>query len=271
VQVDDLPRIDPSVAHAARVYDYLLGGATNFAADREAAERQAAAFGGLEHARKAVQGNRFFLGQAVRYLAAEAGIRQFLDLGTGLPNEGNVHVVAQQAAPDSRVVYVDHDPVVLAHAHELLRSTPDGATAFILGDVADLDDIIKQAAETLDLSQPIAVMLVALLHLVPDEVDPHGIVSGLLAAVTSGSYLVVSHMASDIEPDRMAALARAVPPSAGYRLVMRSQIEVTRFFDGLELVEPGVVPIDRWRPEAWPTSDLGSAPAHHYGGIARKP
>jgi hypothetical protein len=265
------PEIDTSVPHAARVYDYLLGGMTNFTADREAAEKQAAAFGGLDKARASVRGNRVFLGQVVRYLAGEAGVTQFLDVGTGIPTEPNVHQVAQQVAAKSRVVYVDYDPIVLAHAHQLLNGTEEGATAFVLRDLHDPAGILAQAGGTLDLSSPVAVLLIALLHHVPDEDDPHGIVAELMGMVPPGSYLAISHMANDIEADQMAALARSVPVDATYRFAMRTQTEVTRFFNGLELVDPGVVPIDQWRPNDWPTPPEDRMPAHHWGGVARKP
>ncbi len=267
----ELPEIDSSVPHAARVYDYLLGGSTNFAADREAAEKQAAAFGGLGKARASVHGNRVFLGQVVRYLAREAGIRQFLDIGTGIPTERNVHEVAQEVAPESRVVYVDCDPIVLAHAHMLLNSTHEGTTAFVLGDLHDPEDLIHQAANTLDFSQPIAVLLIALLHLVADDEEPDALVNLLMETVLPGSYLALSHMASDIGVEEMAALARSVPAEATYRFAMRSHAEVSRFFDGLELVEPGVVPIDQWRPDGWPIPPEERIPAHHWGGVGRKP
>lgn len=265
------PEIDPSVPHSARVYDYLLGGVTNFTADREAAEQQAAAFGGLDKARASVRGNRVFLGQVVRYLAGEAGVRQFLDIGTGIPTEPNVHQVAQQVAAESRVVYVDYDPIVLAHAHELLDGTEEGATVFVRRDLHEPAGILEEAGGTLDFGSPVAVLLIALLHHVPDDDDPHGIVGEFMRMVPSGSYLAISHMASDIAADEMAALARSVPADATYRFAMRSKTEVTRFFDGLELVDPGVVPIDQWRPEDWPTPSEDRVPAHHWGGVARKP
>jgi hypothetical protein len=268
--------IDISVAHYARVYDYLLGGSDNFAVDREAAERQADAVGGLDAGRLAVRAQRAFLGRAVRYLVTEAGIRQFLDLGTGIPAANNVHQVAQQLAPESRIVYVDNDPIVLAHAHSLLRSSPEGATSYVDGDLRDPSAVLRQAANTLDFSQPIAVVMIAVLHLFHDEDDPHGIVTKLLEAVPSGSYLAVSHLAKDILPDEMAKMARATPRSAQYRLVMRTQDEISRFFDGLELVPPGLVRIDQWRTE--PSRPAGRAgrngcgtPAAIYGAIGHKP
>jgi len=195
------PAIDTSVAHAARVYDYLLGGNQNFAIDQEVAERNAAAYGGLDVTRTEVRANRAFLGRAVRYMVTEAGIRQFLDLGTGLPSEDHVHGVAQRAASDCRIVYVDNDPLVLTHAETLLKSTPDGAAAFIIGDLRDPENILLRAAATLDFREPVAVVLSAILHLFPDDYDPYGIVARLLDAVPPGSHVLISHMASDMNAD----------------------------------------------------------------------
>jgi hypothetical protein len=259
--------IDISVAHYARVYDYLLGGSDNFQVDRDAAERQSAALGGLEVARRAVRAQRAFLGRAVRYLVAEVGIRQFLDLGTGIPTARNVHEVARELAPETRVVYVDNDPMVLAHAHTLLASDPPGDTDFVDADLRDPAEVLEHAGRTLDLTRPVAVMLVAVLHCMDDADDPYAIVTELLDALPSGSTLALSHLARDLYPERMAAMARSMPPDAGYRLIMRTHDEVTRFFDGLALVPPGVVRVDRWRQEA---SADGCPPVAIYGGVGRK-
>ncbi|MGH9211195.1 MAG: SAM-dependent methyltransferase [Acidimicrobiales bacterium] len=247
------PEIDTSVAHAARVYDYLLGGTDNFAVDREAADLQVKAMGTtLEKSRADIRANRAFLGRAVRHLALDGGVRQFLDLGTGIPNADNVHAVAQQAAPTARVVYVDNDPIVLAHAHALLRSTTEGATAYIDGDLREPDVVLRRAATTLDLTKPVAVMLVSILHLIGSDDDPYGVVGQFMDSVPSGSYLVISHLTKDIQTEAMAGLERSAPPDARYSFLMRSRAEVSRFFDRLELVEPGVVSVDTWRPEATP-------------------
>jgi hypothetical protein len=263
--------INFTMAHPARIYDYLLGGATNFAVDREAAERGSDAVGGFEAAQAQVRGQRRFLGRAVRYLA-EAGMRQFLDIGTGIPNDDNVHRVAQDAAPESRVVYVDNDPIVLAHAHTLLASTPEGATDFVLADLCDPEQVLAGAAHTLDFTRPVAVVLVGILHLVPDEDRPYELVGRLMDAVPAGSYLAISHMAKDIEPEAMAELVGRMSGRTGTPWTVRTRGEVTRFFDGLALVPPGVVPMDRWpEPEA-PTADYkGGAVLPGYGAVARKP
>src|SRR6202046_2489536 len=197
--------IDTSVAHPARVYDYWLGGKDNFAADRKAAEEVIAIRPAM---RRDIRANREMLRRAVRYLAAEAGPRQFLDIGTGIPTSPNVHEVVQRIAPDARVVYVDNDPIVLTHARALLASTPEGATAYIDADLRDPDKVLREAAATLDLSRPTAVMLVGVLHLISDEEDPYGIAARLMAGVPAGSYLVLTHPASDVNAEMAAEGAR---------------------------------------------------------------
>jgi S-adenosyl methyltransferase len=237
---------DTSVAHMARVYNYWLGGKDNFAADREAAEQAIAANPGIL---TDVRANRAFLAHAVRYLAGECGIRQFLDIGTGIPTANNTHGVAQSVAPDCRVVYVDNDPVVLSHARALLTSDPAGATDYIDADLRDTREILDSAARTLDFSRPVAVTLLAILHLIPDADDPRGIVGTLMAATAPGSYLVISHPAGDIRTAAVAEMARRVNARLGpARGTMRDQAAVTRLFDGLELLDPGIVQPQLWRP-----------------------
>lgn len=237
---------DPTVAHSARVYDYWLGGKNNFPADREAGDR-------VVEIRPAILSdvgeNRAFLRRAVRFLVAEAGIRQLLDIGTGLPSAGNTHEVAQAEAPESRVVYVDNDPMVLAHARAMLTGTP-GTTAYLKADLREPDSILRDAAKTLDFSRPVAVMLVAILHHIRDEDDPAGIIRTLMAAVPPGSYLVISHLASDIQPDVVAKVAVEYNEHVPAGQVRRTREQVARFFAGLELLPPGVVQSPRWRPES---------------------
>jgi hypothetical protein len=261
--------IDTTVAHAARVYDYLLGGTSNFAVDREAAHRQTEAIGGLEPARAMVRVNRDFLVRVVRYLVHEQGIRQFLDVGTGMPNADNVHGVAQQAAPEARIVYVDNDPVVLAHAHALLKSTPEGATDFLQADLRDPGDILERAAATLDFTRPVGVMLVGILHFLLDDDDPYGIVGRLVDAVVPGSAVVVSHLASDVQPEAMAELTRRANSRVQETVELRCREQVTKFFDGLTIVEPGIVPVDQWRPldGAAPPPDAPATPIHGAVGL----
>jgi hypothetical protein len=256
---------DTSVAHMARVYDYWLGGKDNFAADREAGDQAIAANPAIL---RDVKANRAFLARAVRYLAADCGIRQFLDIGTGIPSASNTHEVAQSVAPECRVVYVDNDPIVLTHARALLTSEPQGATAYIEADMREPGRILDIAARTLDFNRPVAVTLLAILHLIPDEDDPYGIVASLMAAVPPGSYLALSHPAYEIRPAAVAEMARRMNARLGgsTRGTMRKRGEIVRFFDGLELVEPGVVQPPQWRP-AGPVS---TAEVAVFCGVARK-
>jgi hypothetical protein len=266
------PGIDTSVAHVARVYDYLVGGTNNFAVDREVAVRSAASVGGVDNARADVRSNREFLGRAVRWLVEKAGIRQFLDIGTGLPNADNVHAVAQQTAPDCRIVYVDNDPLVLAHAETLLESNPEGAAAFITGDLREPDNLLLRAEATLDMDEPVALMLISLLHLIPDAEDPYGIVARLVDALPSGSYVALSHLAKDVRADEMEALSKvpgAVEQEVTYTFTMRTRSEVERFMDGLDLVEPGLVLVNEWRPD--PTMTASNRLACFYAAVGRKP
>ncbi len=255
---------DTSVAHIARVYDYWLGGKDNFAADREAGEEALEAYPDLV---SSVRANRAFLARGVRFLAAEAGIRQFLDIGTGIPSANNTHEVAQSVAPQSRVVYVDNDPIVLAHARALLVGGPQGRTDYLDADLRDTGKILDYARELLDFSQPVAVMLIAVLHLIGPDDHPYSIVSQLMDAVPPGSYLLLSHVASDIEPEKMAEMGKRLNRLLAQKGTYRSQAEVTDFFAGLELLEPGVVPVQHWRQD----SEIeGARRAAMWGGVARK-
>ncbi len=263
--------VDTSVPHLSRVYDYLLGGIDNFAVDRAAAELASADVGGMDIARRHIRANRSFLGWSVRHLATEVGLRQFLDIGTGIPNADNVHAVARSVAPDARVVYVDNDPVVLVHSHELLRGSADGGPTYIDGDLRDPGRILERAGDTLDLDRPVAVMLVGVLHLVSDDDDAYGQVAGLMAPLAPGSHLVVSHLALDIEPEQMARLARRVGETLGWTLVLRTRAEVAHFLDGLDVAPPGVVAMDDWPAyEGRPVPAAGHR-TPFYVGIGRKP
>jgi O-methyltransferase involved in polyketide biosynthesis len=253
---------DRNVPHIARMYDYWLGGKDNYAVDRAVADQIAAIFPDIL---VGVRAQRAFLGRVVRYLAAEAGIWQFLDIGTGLPSADNTHEVAQRIVPQSRVVYVDNSPVVLAHARALLGSGPQGATAFIQADLRDTGRILAEAARILDLSQPVAVLLLGVLPFIPDDDDPATIVARLMAAAPPGSYLAVAHPASDIAAEQMARTVRRFNLQARDPVTVRTYAEVARFFDGLDLVEPGLVQLHRWRAE----SDGLELP--NYGGVGRKP
>jgi hypothetical protein len=261
----DAPAFDTSVAHVARVYNYWLGGKDNFAADRAAAEQAMAAFPDIVHSARA---NRAFLRRTVTYLVSTAGIRQFLDIGTGIPSANNTHEVAQSIVPESRIVYVDNDPVVLAHARALLTSAPEGATDYIDADLRDADQILAKAAQTLDFSQPVAIMLMAILQHLSDDHDPYAVVGQLMAAVPSGSYLALSHPARDIHAAEMAAMADRLNAMMAEKVTFRSQAEVQPFFAGLELVEPGMTNVPDWRPES---DEEASSPAALWSGVARKP
>jgi hypothetical protein len=239
-----IARLDTGVAHIARVYDYMLGGKDNFAVDRAAGDEFAEVMPGIM---PAVREARAFLVRVVRMLAEDAGIRQFLDIGTGLPTANNTHETAQRAAPESRVVYVDNDPLVLAHARALLDSGPHGKTAYLDADLRDPDAILAGAAQTLDFSSPVAVMLVGVLHCIPDDGDPWGIVKRVMAAVPSGSYLVLGHPASDVEAEAAQATA-GLNTKLADPVTFRPHDQVARFTDGLELLEPGVVSYSQWRP-----------------------
>ena len=258
------PPFDVSVAHVARVYDYWLGGTDNFPADRAAGDQAIAAYPDIV---LSVRANRAFLARAIGYLATEAGIRQFLDIGTGIPTANNTHEVAQAAAPDSRVVYVDKDPVVLAHARSLLSSTPEGATRYLDADLRDTGTILAQAAQTLDFTQPVAIMLMAILQHLDDADDPYAVVARLLAAVPAGSYLALTHPASDIAAEQMREKGQRLNKLMAEKVTFRGRAEVARFFDGLDLAEPGMVRVQDWRPR---TEAEATSPAALWCGVARK-
>jgi len=245
------------------MYDYWLGGKDNFAADREAAQEAMAAYPGMAYLARA---NRAFLGRVVRYLAGEAGVRQFLDVGTGIPAAGNTHEVAQEVAADSRVVYVDYDPVVLSHARALLTSTPEGATDYIDADLRDTGAILEKAAHTLDFTKPVAVTMLAILHAISDEDDPYGIVAKILQAVPSGSYLAISHLASDLEREKLDESRDRVNRISHQQYTHRSHAGVLRFFDGLEMAPPGLVELRHWRPAI-----KSSRVTPGWCGLGRKP
>ncbi|HEY0936673.1 MAG TPA: SAM-dependent methyltransferase [Trebonia sp.] len=257
--------INPSVAHIARVQDYWLGGKDHFEADRLAGDE---AVSQLPDMIASVRNTRAFLGRTVRFLVRDAGIRQFLDIGTGIPAAANTHEVAQGIAPESRIVYVDNDPMVLAHARALLASSARGACAYIDADIRDPEQIVRDAAEVLDLSQPVGVVLMAVLQFVPDEDRPHEIVARLMDALPAGSFLVISHPAADLQAAAMAGMANRLNQLMAQRVKPRGKAEVTAFFDGLELAEPGVIRCPEWRPDR-PEDAAGKSTM--WGGVAFKP
>lgn len=258
--------IDTTRAHTARIWNYWLGGRDNYPIDCEVGDQIRQFHPDIGNYARA---DRLFLGRAVQYLAGEAGIRQFLDIGTGLPTVDNTHEVAQRVAPESRIVYVDNDPLVLVHARALLTSTPEGATDYIDADMHDPDKILAEAARTLDFTQPVAVTMLGVVIFISDDGEAYGIVRRFLDALPSGSYLVLSHtITSPTMPDVDAAVAfwneHGTP-----RLTQRTPEQVLRFFDGLELLEPGVVSCSRWRQEATPWGEPDEVAM--FGGIGRKP
>ena len=259
------PVLDTSTAHPARVYDYWLGGKDNFAADREAGEQALKAYPQLA---EAVRSNRAFLVRAVGFLTGPAGVRQFLDIGTGIPSAENTHEVAQREAPDSRIVYVDNDPIVLLHAQTLLRSTAAGACDYIQADLRDPARILSEAGRTLDFGQPVALMLLAILQFIPDDADPWGLVAQLMAPLPPGSYLVVSHPTDDFNPNRQGESIQRYNERVAEQATLRGHEETVRFFAGLELVEPGVVAVAKWRPHSDVEADR---PSSMWCGVARKP
>ena len=256
-------RFDPDVPHSARVYNYWLGGKDHFDADRRAAEAV------MRHRPEVVAGaraNRAFLARMVRYLAAECGIRQFLDIGTGLPAPASTHEVAQTVARDSRIVYVDNDPLVLVYARALLTGTREGACSYVDADLRDTGTILEQAARTLDFAKPVAVLLLAILRLIPDADSPAAIVARLANGLAPGSYAAISHMTADFAPDEVSAAADAYNALAPIPVTARTHTEVTALFGSLPLVAPGVVPIAEWRPNA-PVQP--AQPTDLYAGLAR--
>lgn len=254
---------DSTTPSPARMWNYWVGGKDHFAADRAAAESVAGAMPSLPGVTRSV---RKFLITAVHSLAADYGIRQFIDLGTGLPTADNTHEVAQRVSPESRIVYADYDPSVLAHARALLTSTPEGKTDYIQADLRNTDTILAAAAQTLDLSEPVAILLFAVLHFIPDEDDPYGIVQKLMDAVPPGSFLVIVHAPSDLHPEEMAEQTRRYNASGAERMRPRSREEILRFFDGLELIAPGVAPLSAWLPPG----DADAASGRAVAGMARK-
>jgi hypothetical protein len=261
-QEREMSGFDVTVASPARVWNYWVGGKDNFAADREAGEQILRAMPTL---RDIAQLSRRFLTDVVHDLAAERGIRQFLDIGTGLPTAGNTHDAAQRAAPDARIVYADYDPVVLTHARALLTSTPEGKTDYLQADVRDPQVILSAARQTLDFSEPVAVILIFVMHFIADADHPYDVVRSLMEPLPPGSYLVLSHAASDIAADFMAAGAQAYNNRVSAQITPRDLAGVSHFFDGLEMIGPGVVPLAQWHGDS---ADRG---LQAYCGVGRKP
>nr|AQQ75289.1 hypothetical protein [uncultured bacterium] len=268
---DILKRINTKIPHPARVYDYLLGGKDNFAADREAAEQLIKISPGV---REGVRAHRAFLGRGVRYLAAEAGMTQFLDIGTGIPTQGNTHEIAQEVNPEARVAYVDNDPIVLVHGRALLAGSPTGKTTVIEADLRRPEEILTNldVRDTIDFTRPVAVILAGILQFLTDDEDPYGVVEQIKAAVPSGSHLLLSHVTLDFAPGVSKEEAGKPYEKGAAPMINRTYDEVVRFFDGWQLIEPGLVEVVQWRPER-PGAEYipGGGHAWAYGGIAVKP
>jgi O-methyltransferase involved in polyketide biosynthesis len=258
-------KIDTTVPHNARVWNYFLGGKDNFAADRVAAEQYRTIFPEIVDI---AQADRAFLSRAVTYMVEQTGIRQFLDIGTGLPTLDNTHEVAQRLAPESRVVYVDNDPLVLVHARALLVGSPAGATDYIEADLREPDHILRAAASTLDFTRPVAIMLLGILHFIGDDKQPHRIVNRLLDAAASGSYMALTHATRELGGQANTEAQQFWNDNATVPITARTRHEITTFFDHLEILEPGVVPLGRWRPDAATTIPVEVA---GYCGVGRKP
>jgi hypothetical protein len=267
VTVDiDHDELDTGAPQSARVYDFLLGGKDNYEADRAVGAALIAQAPALPIM---VREQRALLARMVRYLVREAGVRQFLDIGTGIPSADNVHEVAQALAPESRVLYVDNDPIVLTHARALMKSTPEGRTAFIHADVRKPVDILQHPAlpTVLDVSRPVALLLIGIVHHLRDDDGPYEVVRTLVEWLPSGSYLGVVTPSADFDPAMMASLA-ATAERSGIPYVPRSKAETERFFSDLELVDPGIAPILGWRPDEPPADENA---VHGWAGLARKP
>ncbi|MYW00403.1 SAM-dependent methyltransferase [Streptomyces sp. SID3343] len=261
------PEIDTSRAHPARIYDYFLGGKNNFAADRDAAEQVIAV---APSAVDSARGNRAFLGRAVKFLA-QAGIRQFLDIGTGIPSAGNTHEVAQAVRPDARVAYLDNDPIVLVHARALMTGDGRGRIAYVPGDVRTGPDLLDlpEVREVLDFDEPIALLLLAILHFVRDSEDPTAIVAGLRDALPAGSHLVLSHGTADFDLAQGQRGTR-IYDRATAQLALRPHADIEKLFEGFELLDPGLVRLPLWHPEEEPPHDHDPDLVRMYGGVGRK-
>ncbi|MEV5411578.1 SAM-dependent methyltransferase [Thermopolyspora sp. NPDC052614] len=261
----ETPQIDPSTPHSARVWNYWLGGKDNYPSDREVGDQIAGFFPDIIDSARA---DRAFLGRAVRYLAGEVGIRQFLDIGTGLPTADNTHEVAQRVAPESRVVYVDNDPLVLIHAEALLTSTPPGVTEYIQADIHDPGTILREAAKTLDFDRPVGLMLLAIVQFILDDDEAAQVMRRLIDALAPGSHVAISHGTNEINTEASDAAVAYWNQYAKPPMVLRDARQIAKLLDGLELLEPGVVSCSRWRPEAIPWGE--PTPVPHYCAVARK-
>jgi O-methyltransferase involved in polyketide biosynthesis len=258
-------RIDTTVSHSARIWNYWLGGKDNFPVDQQVGEQ---ILGFVPELVRSARADRQFLARAIRYLTAEPGIRQFLDIGTGLPTVDNTHQVAQRIAPESRIVYVDNDPLVLAHAQALLTSAPEGACDYIEADLRDPESILRQAAKTLDFGQPVAIMMLGIVNFVIDTAEAQRIVRQLTGALSAGSYLTISHPTTEVDSAPMIQAVQFWNEQGSAPMTLRTREEVLSLFEGMDLVDPGVVSCSRWRPDPAEVGEI--IDVTHFGGVARK-
>ncbi|WP_326686632.1 MULTISPECIES: SAM-dependent methyltransferase [unclassified Streptomyces] len=270
---ENLPGIDTTKPHSARMYDYYLGGKTHYEVDVQAAE---AVIATVPYAGAMARANRDFMIRATRWLTAERGVRQFLDIGSGIPTEPNLHQVAQAVAPDARVVYTDSDPIVLQYAQALLHSTPEGRTTYLQADATRPETIMDsdELHTTLDLTRPVALSVNALFHFVPDESGPYELLRGLMERLAPGSFLCLSHATAQPDDLELAVLGKKVEEiyaKGGTTMRLRENAEIARFFDGLELVQPGLIMAHQWRPEPGMTCELKDGEPSMLAGVARKP
>jgi O-methyltransferase involved in polyketide biosynthesis len=262
----DQDRLKADVPHTARIWNYWLGGKDHFAADRQVGERVLEIFPVVAELARA---DRWFLGRVVRFLTTEAGIRQFLDIGTGLPTQDNTHQVAQHIAPETRIVYVDNDPLVLVHARALLSSTPQGATDYIEADLREPDTILRAAARTLDFTQPVAIMLLGIMHFIQDDTELQAIIDRLVQAVPSGSYVAVANTTTAVNGELTAEAVRVWNLDAQPKLKLRTPERIAEFFAGLEVIEPGWVSCSRWHPRLSPGDPVPDE-VDQWAGLIRK-
>jgi O-methyltransferase involved in polyketide biosynthesis len=264
VTQSEIAKLDTGIPHSARLWNYWLGGKDNFGSDREAGDEIARRFPSIIDTARA---DRAFLRRVVRFFVGDLGIRQILDIGTGLPTADNTHEVAQRIAPETRIVYVDNDPLVLSHARALLTSTAEGVTAYIDADLNNPAGILREAANTLDFAQPVAVTLLGIVHFILDDDEARAVVRRIVDALPSGSYLTIAHGCHDINRAEADDIVGYWNANGTPKIVYRSSAEIARFFDGLELLEPGVVPCSRWRPDPGdPDIDV-----NQYAGVGYKP
>ncbi|MBV9381998.1 MAG: SAM-dependent methyltransferase [Streptosporangiaceae bacterium] len=257
--------IDTTVSHSARIWNYWLGGKDHFPVDKEVGDQ---ILGFVPELVRSARADRYFLARAVRYLAGEQGIRQFLDIGTGLPTVDNTHEVAQRVAPESRIVYVDNDPLVLVHARALLTSTTEGVCDYIDADVRDPGRIVQEAGRTLDFARPVAIMMLGIVNFILDAGEAQAVIRRLVDAVAPGSYLVISHPTTEVDAGPMTAAVKFWNEQGSAPMTLRTRAELVRFFDGLDLVDPGVVTCSRWRPDVMEVEEI--VDVTHFCGVARK-